>query len=456
MTGTAPTDMGRAAGTDPSVAWPGAETGVDRPTLFGMPLGAVDGPLAALIAAEEARNLDTINLIASESYCPRATLEAEASILVSKNVYGYPGRRGVAGCGVFDEIERLAVSRACALFGAGQANVQALSSTIANIAVLRALLRPGQTILSFEETAGGHHSHGAPYHLSGRDYRVVAFGVDETHGRLDLDTARRLALEHRPALIVAGSTSFPRAIDFAGLAETAREVGASLFADIAHVSGLVAAGLHPNPTGCADVVTTSTHKTLCGPRTGGLVLTRSPEIAEAVDAELFPGLQGAPGAHIIAGRAALFGIAMRAEFAQLMRSVVENARSFAAALAEQGLDLFVGGTETHMVVVDLRGRDVDGLAVERALEAHGILANRVTLPARARDRSRVGLRVGTTAMSIRGFGREAFRETAHLIAEIVGAPSRLRRPTAERARRLARSHPIPPDFLPIRFGAAKG
>jgi glycine hydroxymethyltransferase len=424
--------------------------------VFAAPLSGLDPDLAGLLAAEEQRNLSTVNLIASESYCPRAALEAEASLLVSKNVYGYPGRRGVAGCSVFDKVEQLALDRACDLFGAQRANIQALSSTIGNIAVLRALLRPGQTILSFEEESGGHHSHGAKYHLSGRDYTVVSFGVDEGRGGLDLESARRLAREHRPALIMAGSTSFPRAIDFAGLADLAQEVGARLVADMAHVSGLVATGLHPNPVRLADVTTTSTHKTLCGPRTGGLVLTNSAELADAIDAELFPGLQGAPGAHIIAGRAALFGIAGRSEFLDLMGKVVQNAQVLATALIDRGLQLYLGGTDTHMVLIDLRGESADGLVVEKALEAHGILANRVTLPARDGDASRVGIRLGTTAMTIRRFGSDAFIEIADLIAQVLRTSGHVSQTISERVQQLAHAHPLPPDFLPVRFSDARG
>jgi glycine hydroxymethyltransferase len=316
-------------------------------------LDMVDSGLSRLIGQEERRQNETVNLIASESYCPRATLEAEASILVSKNATGYPGRRAVAGCEIMDDIERLAQQRALALFGGEHANVQALSSTIANIAVLRGLLKQGACILALDEVAGGHHSHGAEYHLSGQDYRLTRFGLDETAGTIDLDELRRTASRLRPAMIIAGSTACPRAIDFAGLAAVARDVGALLVADIAHVAGLVAAGLHDNPTACADVVTTSTHKTLCGPRTGGLILSRA-AYAEKIDRALFPGLQGAPGAHIIAARAALFAWASRPEFRALMQAVLDNARVLADGLREAGCRLYLGGTDTHMIVIDLR------------------------------------------------------------------------------------------------------
>lgn len=262
--------------------------------LFTDELDGVDETMARLLRAEESRQRTTVNLIASESYCPRAAIEAEASLLVNKNASGYPGRRDVGGCEVFDEIERLAIDRARALFGAEHANVQAMASTVANVAVLRALLRPGDRILALDGRAGGHHSHGGSRHLSGQDYEVTTFGIDETAGTIDLAEVGRLAREMRPRVVVAGSTACPRAIDFRGLHAIAAEVGAILFADIAHVAGLVVTGLHDNPAPYADVVTTSTHKTLCGPRTGGVVLS-SRRLAEAIDAAIYPGIQGAPG-----------------------------------------------------------------------------------------------------------------------------------------------------------------
>lgn len=419
-----------------------AETHVD---LFSAPLSSADPAIADLIGAEERRNQGTVNLIASESYCPRATLEAEASLLVNKNVYGYPGARGVAGCGVFDGIERLAQERACRLFGAEHANVQSLSSTIGNVAVFRALVPPGGTVLAFDEAAGGHHSHGSPAHISGRDFRVVRFGADEEAGTPDWAAARRLAAEHRPALIVAGSTSFPRAIDFAPAAEIAESVGARLFADIAHVSGLVATGLHPSPVPVADVVTTSTHKTLCGPRTGGLVLTRR-EIAEAIDAEIFPGLQGAPGAHIIAARAVLFEIVGTPAFRHLMERVRENAGHLAETLRREGLDLYLSGTDTHMVVVDLR-RSGDASGLERRLERHGLLGNAVALSPRPDGAGSAALRVGTTAMTIRGVGRQAIGEIGTILAGLVIRPEEDRN-AASRLAEIAAAHPIPAGFVP--------
>jgi len=415
--------------------------------LFDAELRQADLAIETLIAQEVVRNSATLNLIASESYCPRATLQAEASILVTKNATGYPDSRGVGGCEYVNAIEQLAQTRACALFQAEHANVQALSSTIGNIAVLRALLRPGDTILHLAESAGGHHSHGAAYHASGMDYRAVGFGVDEAIGGFDLNALREQARAVRPRMIIAGSTAYPRAIDFRALRTIADEVEALLFADLAHVAGLVVAGLHDNPVPYADVATSSTHKTLCGPRTGGLLMCKA-ALAAKIDAALFPGMQGAPGAHIIAARAVLFELVSRPGFAALMRAVVRNARAFADALTEAGLALYLGGTDTHMVVVDLRAANVGGRTAERRLEAHGLVSNAVELPARTGAIGRAGLRLGSTAMTIRGLDEAGFRKVAHLIARILDAPddatdSSMRGEVAA----LAQSCPIPAGCL---------
>lgn len=328
----------------------------------------------------------------------RATIAAEASELVNKNASGYPPRISFGGGQIIDRIESLAVD--CAkTFGAEHANVQALSSTIANVAVLRALLRPGERILAFDAAAGGHGSHGHRSHLSGQDYAIRRFGVEPESGRVDYDEVRRLAREFQPRIIVTGSSSYPRALDFAALATIARETGAMMFADIAHVVGLVIAGLHQNPVPLSDVVTTSTHKTFCGPRTGGLILCRAIHAA-AIDTAVSPTIQAAPGAHIIAARAVLFELSARPAFATLMRRVVSNAAALASGLMAAGADLYAGGTDTHMVVVDLRrSRWTEG-ALTECLEAHAMLANTTRLPRRQDAASRLGLRLGTTPMSI--------------------------------------------------------
>jgi len=412
-------------------------------SLFGDFVDVADEPMAALLRSEERRQEATINLIASESYCPRATIAAEASLLVNKNASGYPGRREVSGCEVIDDIERLAVARAKALFGAEHANVQALASTVANVGVLRALLKPRDRILALDTEAGGHHSHGASYHLSGQDYEVIRFGVDGESGAIDLVELERLAERVRPRLLIAGSTAYPRALDFRGLRKVATAVEAMLFADIAHVAGLVVAGMHENPAPYADVVTTSTHKTLCGPRTGGVILSQN-RFARAIDAAIFPGIQGAPGAHIIAGRAVLFELVGREPFRELMGAVLRNAEAVAQVLAGHGLALYTGGTDTHMVVVDLRATDWDGSRAARVLERHGILANGVTLPARD-GRRRSGLRLGTTAMTIRGMEESAMRRVGRALAVVLAAgPDRAVIPEVEReVAALAAAHPLP-------------
>jgi glycine hydroxymethyltransferase len=418
--------------------------GNDGRGLFAAPVESADPEMAALLSDEWKRQATTVNLIASESYCPRATIDAESSILVNKNATGYPGTREVAGCAVVDTIERLAVERARRLFGAEHANVQALASTVANVAVLRGLLKPGDTILSLDALAGGHHSHGAPVHVSGQDYRVVTFGIDEDSNGIDPLAVRRLAEQVRPRMIIAGSTAYPRAIDFGALRTVADSVGALLFADIAHVAGLVVAGLHCNPTPDADVVTTSTHKTLCGPRTGGLVLAKRIH-AKAIDAAIFPGIQGAPGAHIIAGRAVLFELVGREEFRELMRAVVTNARTLAAALVDHGLSLYTGGTDTHMVVIDLRTEGWDGRAIERVLESYGILSNATNLPLRRGARGQTGLRLGTTAMTIRGMDEMDFRAVGTTLATILrlGTDRLVDRGLHQGITKLAEEHPIP-------------
>lgn len=410
---------------------------------FTAPLADGDPAIAALIGQQGEQNRATVNLVASESYCPRSALEAEASLLVNKNATGYPPRVAFAGGAILDRIENLALERARTLFGAEHANIQALSSTVANVAVLRGLLARGDRILAFDRVAGGHSSHGSPRHVSGQDHVVETFGVDEA-GRIDYDAASRSAQAAPPAMIIAGSSAYPWQIDFARLHRIASQCGAMLFADIAHVAGLVVAGLHPNPTPLCDVVTTSTHKTLCGPRTGGLILCKAKH-AERVDAALAPGLQAAPGAHIIAARAVLFERVRRPEFAALMRAVVAGAQSLAAGLAQRGIQLFAGGTDTHMLVVDLRQSAWNERDVNDRLEQYGIIANTTRLPKRMGDRSGLGLRLGATPMATRGLPREAFAEMGGLVADILdrGPAAAVDGARARRVAEFARAHPIP-------------
>lgn len=411
--------------------------------LFTTRLPGLDPEMESLLAAQRAQNARTINLVASETYAPVATLEAEASVLVDKNATGYPPREGFGGGGVMDAVEHLACDRAKALFGADHANIQALSSTIANVAVLRGLLDRGDRILAFDPAAGGHGSHGGERHLSGQDYDVSFFGVTE-EGLVDYEAAARMAFAIRPRMIVAGSSAHPLALDFRRLAQIAQETGALIFADIAHVAGLVVAGLHENPVPFCDVVTTSTHKTLCGPRTGGLILCRQRHAA-AIDAALAPGLQAAPGAHIIAARAVLFGLVARPEFKALMRAVVSGAAALADGLREAEAVLYAEGTQTHMVVPDLRSTSWRAAPLNAALFAAGIVANTTTLP--VRGESRLGLRLGATPMAIRGLGTEGFRELGRAIGRFLAAGGD-DGALAARTTHLATAYPVPAGLVP--------
>ena len=413
-------------------------------SLFTATMASSAPDIDALIRRQAISNAESVNLVASESYCPRATLEAEASILINKNASGYPPRIAFSGGEIIDEIEHIAIERAKGLFGAEHANVQPLSSTIANVAVLRALVKPGGKILAFDRHAGGHSSHGSARHVSGQDYEVEWFGVDEASEMIDYDDARRKAMASRPAIIIAGSSAYPRQIDFEKLRDIATETGALLFADIAHVSGLVVAGLHPNPTPYCDVVTTSTHKTFCGPRTGGLILSKAVH-GKAIDDALAPGLQAAPGAHIIAARAVLYDLVTRPAFGDLMRNVIAGAGTLAQGLRNAGLKLYANGTDTHMVVVDLRKTDWQERDLNVVLEQHGLVANSTTLPRRAGDISTLGLRLGSTPMSIRGLGDDGFVQAASAVATLLAAGPRAGLDTgvASRMRELAMTNPIP-------------
>jgi glycine hydroxymethyltransferase len=411
-------------------------------SLFTTPLSDADPEIARLIERQRRQNTESVNLVASESYCPRATLEAEASILINKNASGYPPRVSFAGGEVMDAIELLAVERAKRLFGAEHANIQSLSSTISNVAALRALLEPGDRILAFDRTAGGHSSHGSSKHVSGQDYVVESFGLDPETGLIDYAAAHAHARAFRPRMIVAGSSAYPRRIDFQKLHQIAQDVGAMLFADIAHVSGLIVAGLHPNPTPLSDVVTTSTHKTFCGPRTGGLILCRA-RYARAIDEAVAPGVQAAPGGHIIAARAVLFDRVQRPEFRELMRAVVDGAAALARGIAAEGIELFAGGTETHMVVIDLRNGDWQEAALNAHLERHGIIGNTTTLPKRTGDASALGFRIGSTPMSIRGLDVQGFEALGRTVGQLLKRGSTVDAEIQRSMKALALSNPIP-------------
>jgi glycine hydroxymethyltransferase len=386
-------------------------------------LSAADPTVAELIRAEEERQATTVCLIPSENHVSPAVREATGSVLTDKYSEGYPGRRYYEGQQVADRVERLAVERARELFGADHANVQPYSGSPANLAVYAAFLDPGDTVLGMSLEAGGHLTHGWKVSVTGRWFRAVRYGVRRDTGRIDLDEVRALALAERPKLIWCGGTAIPRTIDFAGFAEIAREVGAVLAADIAHIAGLVVGGAHPSPVPHAGVVTTTTHKTLRGPR--GAVLLGRAEHASALDRAVFPGLQGGPHDHTAAAIAVALGEASRPEFADYARRVVDNAHALAEALLERGFDLVSGGTDTHLILIDLTAKGVGGKPAAQALDRAGLVCNYNTVPFDPRpplDPS--GIRLGTPAATTRGMGGDEMRLLAGWLDRGVEAAKR--------------------------------
>ncbi len=391
----------------------------ERARFFEAPLGEADPELARAIARELARQQDGIELIASENIVSRAVLEAQGSVLTNKYAEGYPGRRYYGGCAAVDVAEDLAIARARALFSAEFANVQPHSGAQANQTVFLALLQPGDTILGMSLAAGGHLTHGAAPNLSGKWFRAVQYGVRREDGRLDYEELERLALAERPKLIIAGGSAYPRIIDFARIRKVADAIGAWFMVDMAHFAGLVAAGLYPSPLADAHVVTTTTHKTLRGPR-GGMVLTNDPELAKKINAALFPGLQGGPLMHVIAAKAVAFGEALRPEFRAYQARVVDNAKALAATLIDQGLAIVTGGTDSHLMLVDLRPKRVTGKAAEASLERAGITANKNAIPFDPEKPAITsGIRLGTPAATTRGFGVAEFRAVGEMIGEVL-------------------------------------
>src|SRR5271156_5180870 len=346
---------------------------------FSDPLAMADPEVAAAVGRELVRQQSQIELIASENIVSRAVLEAQGSVLTNKYAEGYPGRRYYGGCQFVDIAEQLAIDRAERLFGCAFANVQPHSGAQANQAVFLALLKPGDTILGMSLAAGGHLTHGARPNLSGKWFNAVAYGVRREDARIDFDEVERLAHAHRPKLIIAGGSAYPRIIDFARFRAIADEVGAYLMVDMAHFAGLVAGGVHPSPLPHAHVVTTTTHKTLRGPR-GGMILTNDPDIARRIDSAVFPGLQGGPLMHAIAAKAVALGEALQPSFAAYARAVIENAQSLAATLEAAGLAIVSGGTDTHLLLVDLRPLGLTGRDAEQALERAGITCNKNGIP----------------------------------------------------------------------------
>ena len=411
-------------------------------------LRQVDPEVAAALEGEIRRQEETLVLIASENYASRAVLEATGSIFTNKYAEGYPGRRYYGGCEHSDEVERLAIERAKGLFGAEHANVQPHSGSQANMAVYLAALKPGDTVLGMDLSHGGHLTHGHPLNFSGRYFRIVPYGVERASERLDYDALDRLAREHRPRLIVAGASAYARVIDYPRIRQIADAVGALVMADIAHVAGLIAGGMHPSPVPHADYVTTTTHKTLRGPR-GAIILCRE-KYAKEIDTAVFPGVQGGPLIHVIAAKAVALKEAMGPGFKAYQRETVENASDLAASLAAGGLRIVSGGTDTHLFLVDLRPRGLTGKVVEKRLERLGIALNKNTIPFDP-EKPMVcsGVRIGTPSVTSRGMGRAQMKEIAGLILEALEAEPDERREASirERVRGLCRAHPFYPWLL---------
>lgn len=375
---------------------------------------AFDPELGRMIEAEYKRQARNIELIASENIVSEAVMAAMGSVLTNKYAEGYPGKRYYGGCECVDEVENLAIRRVCQLFGAKYANVQPHSGAQANMAVYQALCKPGDTVLGMSLDNGGHLTHGSPVNQSGLLYNIVPYGVDE-NGLIDYDALRALAKKEQPKMIIAGASAYPCAIDFEKFAEIAHEVGAYLFVDMAHIAGLVAAGLHQNPVPCADVVTTTTHKTLRGPR-GGVILTNDEELAKKFNKAIFPGTQGGPLEHVIAAKAVCFGEALRPEFKAYQQRVVTNARVLADALQKQGFDLVGGGTDNHLMLIDLRKTGVTGKELQRRLDEVYITANKNAIPNDPESPFVTsGMRIGTPAVTTRGFGAPEMLRIAEFI-----------------------------------------
>lgn len=386
--------------------------------MFYEKLNQYDPEVYSAIAREEKREQQNIELIASENVVSEAVLLAAGSLLTNKYAEGYPGKRYYGGCAYVDEVEELARTRACRLFGAEHANVQPHSGANANLAVFFALLQPGDTVLSMNLAHGGHLSHGSPVNISGKYFNIVSYGVSEEAQTIDYDEVERLALESRPKLILAGASAYPRVIDFARFRQIADRVGAYLMVDMAHIAGLVAAGLHPSPVPYADVVTTTTHKTLRGPR-GGMILCRE-ELAKAIDKAIFPGTQGGPLMHIIAAKAVAFGEALQPAFRVYQEKILENAQALATGLLNRGYRLVSGGTDNHLMLLDLRDRDITGKELEARLDAVHITANKNAVPGDTRSPFITsGVRLGTPAVTSRGFGTAEMGRIAAWIDDTV-------------------------------------
>ena len=407
-------------------------------------LAKADPELKKHIDDELSRQRSKLELIASENIVSRAVMEAQGSVLTNKYAEGYPGKRYYGGCEFVDQAEQLAIDRAKALFGAGYANVQPHSGAQANMAVFFALLSPGDTVMGMNLTDGGHLTHGSPVNMSGKWFKIVPYGVDKETERIDYDLLEKTAEECRPKMIVAGASAYARIIDFPRMAEIAKKVGAYFMVDMAHIAGLVAAGLHPSPIPCADVVTTTTHKTLRGPR-GGMILCRDAEFGQQFNKAVFPGIQGGPLMHVIAAKAVALGEALAPSFKEYAAQVVKNAAALAEALMQDGFRIVTGGTDNHLMLVDLRSKNITGKAAQILLDEVGITANRNTIPFEPLSPFVTsGLRLGSPALTTRGFKEDDMREVAGIIALALTHPDSAEAKEEARARvaALCRKYPL--------------
>ena len=421
-------------------AWPGLDAD----------LATADPEVAEQIANELHRQQSTLEMIASENFAPVAAMQAQGSVLTNKYAEGYPGRRYYGGCEFVDVIERLAIDRIKGLFGAGFANVQPHSGAQANAAAMQALIKPGDTILGLSLAHGGHLTHGMRINFSGLLYNVVAYEVSKEDYRVDMEEVAKLARNHRPKLIIAGWSAYPRQLDFAHFRRIADEVGAYLMVDMAHYAGLIAAGLYPNPVPHAHVTTSTTHKTLRGPR-GGIILTNDEALAKKLNSAVFPGNQGGPLMHVIAAKAVAFGEALQPSFKDYAKTVIANARTLASTLQKGGLDIVSGGTDCHMVLVDLRPKGVKGRDAERALERAGLTCNKNAIPFDPeKPFVTSGVRLGTSAGTTRGFGEAEFAKIGELVLKVVDAlaangaegNAAVEAEVLNEVRRLTDAHPI--------------
>ena len=410
-------------------------------------LAAADPVIAGFIDQEQQRQETHLELIASENFASKAVMQAQGSVLTNKYAEGLPSKRYYGGCEHVDAVEELAIERAKQLFGAAWANVQPHSGAQANFAVFLALLQPGDTIMGLDLSHGGHLTHGSPVNVSGKWFKVVQYGVDAESQTLDMDSIRQLALEHRPKLIVCGYSAYPRTIDFPAFRAIADEVGAFLLADMAHIAGLVAAGVHPSPVPHCDVVTTTTHKTLRGPR-GGLILCRDAEFARKFDKAVFPGTQGGPLEHVIAAKAVAFGEALQPGFKVYSQQVVDNAIALAERMISRGIDVVSGGTDNHVVLLDLRSIGMTGKVADLLVSDVHITANKNTVPFDPESPFVTsGLRLGTAALTTRGFDAEAFREVGDVIADRLLNPEddQIREQCLQRVSDLCKRFPLYAD-----------